>query len=67
MLFGYVGKQIIDNIFFRVEVDYISGDNDISDDIIFDFDILYGVRCFDFGFIDVYQVMLCRNLKVVGF
>ena len=66
MLFGYVGKQITDNTFLRAEVDYISGDNDISDDTISDFDTLYGVRRFDFGPTDVYQAMPRRNLKAVG-
>ena len=66
MLFGYVGKQITDNTFLRAEVDYISGDNDTSDDTISDFDTLYGVRRFDFGPTDVYQAMPRRNLKAVG-
>ena len=66
MLFGYVGKQVTDNTFLRAEVDYISGDNDTSDDTISDFDTLYGVRRFDFGPTDVYQAMPRRNLKAVG-
>lgn len=66
MLFGYVGKQITDNIFLRAEVDFISGDNDTSDDTISDFDTLYGVRRFDFGPTDVYQAMPRTNLKAVG-
>jgi hypothetical protein len=66
MLFGYVGKQITDNTFLRAEVDYISGDNDTSNDTISDFDTLYGVRRFDFGPTDVYQAMPRRNLKAVG-
>lgn len=66
MVFGYVGKQITSNTFLRAEIDYISGDNDNSDDTISDFDSLYGVRRFDFGPTDVYQAMPRRNLKTVG-
>lgn len=67
MMFGYVGKQITDNTFLRAEVDYISGDNDSSDNTISDFDSLYGVRRFDFGPTDVYQAVPRRNLKTIGF
>lgn len=66
MLFGYVGKQITDNTFLRAEVDYISGDNDNTDNTISDFDSLYGVRRFDFGPTDVYQGFQRRNLKTFG-
>lgn len=41
-------------MFLCVEFDYISGDNDVFDDIIMNFDSLYGVCCFDFGLMDVY-------------
>ena len=66
MLFGYIGKKITANTFLRAELDYISGDNDTSDNRINNFDSLFGVRRFDFGPTDVYQAMPRRNLKTVG-
>ena len=66
MLFGYIGKKITANTFLRAEVDYISGDNDTSDNRIKNFDSLFGVRRFDFGPTDVFQAMPRRNLKTVG-
>lgn len=66
MLFGYLGKKVSANTFVRAEFDYISGDNNASDDTIENFDSLFGVRRFDFGPTDVYQAMPRRNLKTVG-
>ena len=66
LVFGYLGKKITESTFLRAEFDYISGDNDTTDDTISNFDSLYGVRRFDFGPTDVYQGMPRRNLKTVG-
>jgi hypothetical protein len=66
LLFAYVGKKVNRHTFLRAEFDYISGDNDTSDNTISNFDSLYGVRRFDFGPTDVYQGLPRRNLKAAG-
>jgi hypothetical protein len=66
LMFAYVGKKINHHTFLRAEFDFISGDNDSTDNTISNFDSLYGVRRFDFGPTDVYQGLLRRNLKTAG-
>ena len=66
MMHGAIEKQLKLGTLLRAELDYISGDNDASDDTITNFDSLYGVRRFDFGPTDVYQAMPRRNLVAIG-
>lgn len=66
MMHGAIEKQLKLATLLRAELDYISGDNDASDDTITNFDSLYGVRRFDFGPTDVYQAMPRRNLVAIG-
>lgn len=58
LFYGVFGQMVIEIILLQVIVDLVSGDNDSSDGKNINFDVFYGVCCFDFGFIEVYCIML---------
>lgn len=49
-----------------VEIEYVFGDDDISDVDWGCYDLLYGLCCWDFGQIGIYGFICCENIIVFG-
>ncbi|TPV57358.1 hypothetical protein FJ444_13265 [Aestuariibacter sp. GS-14] len=66
MLFASFGKMIDSKTSLSAVLDWISGDNNSSDNKSNGFDGLYGVRRFDFGPTEVYRSFPRQNLVGIG-